>query len=98
MGSVPAITKLNILNIMNLTPILLTYLCPMALFKYFKYADALPASTPLMPSETVKEVNEEVKKKLKDGCGVLLLLWLISFPLLLITSCIKSYLICALTH
>ena len=40
----------------------------MALFKYFKYADALPTSTPFMPSETVKEVNEEVKqKKLKDG-------------------------------
>ena len=40
----------------------------MALFKYFKYADALPTSTPLMPSETVKEVSEEVKKKkLKDG-------------------------------
>lgn len=39
----------------------------MALFKYFKREDALPQSTPL-PAETLKAVNEQVKKELsKDS-------------------------------
>ena len=36
----------------------------MALSKYFKCVDALPASTQVVPPETVKAVNEEVKKEL----------------------------------
>ena len=36
----------------------------MALLKYFKRVDALPASTQVVPPETVKAVNEEVKKEL----------------------------------
>ena len=36
----------------------------MALLKYFKRVDALPANTPVVPPETVKAVNEEVKKEL----------------------------------
>ncbi len=37
----------------------------MALLKYFKPADALPESTPFVPAEAVKAVNDEVKKELE---------------------------------
>ncbi len=39
----------------------------LALLKYFKPADALPGSTPFVPAETVKAVNEEVKKELEES-------------------------------